>query len=786
MAEHRYRPVGSAAELFRCRAPEVLLSGAAGTGKSRAALEKMHAMSLANPGMRGLICRKTATSLTSTALVTFREHVAKEALASGEVKWYGGSAQEAACYRYGNGSVIVVGGMDKATRIMSSEYDAIFAQEAIELTEEDWESLTTRLRNGVVSFQQLLADTNPGAPQHWLNQRGQAGQTVMIPCRHEDNPRLYDGATGEWTAEGAAYLSVLENLTGVRYLRLRKGLWAAAEGLIYETFDPAVHMHNPIQNPPHEWTRYLAVDFGFTNPFVCYDDQTEILTSDGWKLFAKLDRTESVATVNPQTRAVEWQRPSAYIAQDYRGPMITAESRRGGANFSVTPNHRMVLENRKRGGWITSRADEMPTGNYSIPVGWEPVGGNAGDDTAFARFLGLWLADGCLTFGGQGKKQRSIRIAQKNRIEAVRDVLAALGVPWTERENATGCIDFRINHKPLIERVFLLCGKVYSASKRVPAEFTTWGSGALEALLEGLMMGDGSPAARDAHGHITASERFITTSPGLADDVQAIAALLGRPTTRSASASSAGYSGLPITLHTVRFPVARLAALSRMAIRRTDYAGKVYCVTVPNGTVIVRRGGRPMVCGNCQWWAEDPDGRLYMYREIYMSGRLVEDHAKQILALVKRGDGHKSDAWPPREIICDHDAEDRATLERHLGLSTVPAHKAVSEGIQAVASRLKVRGDGKPGLYICRDALAERDPVLEAAHKPLCTADEVLEYIWDPSAARGAAAGTARETPLKKNDHGMDCTRYLTAAIDLVGRPRLRYFGPNRSARLPR
>src|ERR1035441_6398984 len=142
--EHRYRPVGSAAELFRCRAPEVLLSGAAGTGKSRACLEKMHAMccSPKNAGMRALVVRKTAVSLGSTALVTFREHVAKEAIASGEVKFYGGSSQEAASYQYGNGSTIVLGGMDKVSRIMSSEYDLIYLQEATELTEADWASLT--------------------------------------------------------------------------------------------------------------------------------------------------------------------------------------------------------------------------------------------------------------------------------------------------------------------------------------------------------------------------------------------------------------------------------------------------------------------------------------------------------------------------------------------------------------------------------------------------------------------------------------------------------------------
>lgn len=445
-ATHYYRPVGSARELWNCRAPEVLLSGAAGTGKSRACLEKVHAMCLANPGMRALVVRKTAVSLTSSGLVTFREFVAKEAIESGELKFYGGSRTEAAGYKYGNGSTITIGGLDKATRIMSTEYDIVYVQEATELVEDDWESLTTRLRNGAVSFQQLMADCNPGPPQHWLNVRCTRGQTVQVNCRHEDNPRLFNPDSHEWTTEGLAYIKLLDGLTGVRRQRLRFGLWAAADGLVYDEFDPAVHLHDPIGMPPHDWTRYLLIDFGYNNPFVC------------------------------------------------------------------------------------------------------------------------------------------------------------------------------------------------------------------------------------------------------------------------------------------------------------------------------------------QWWAVNPDDVAFMYREIYMSGRLVEDHARQILAVAKRGDGHKSDVWPPRAIIADHDAEDRATLERHVGFSTKAASKAVSLGIQAVKARLKVRPNGKPGLYICRNALVEVDPVLRDSHKPTCTQDEVLEYIWDPAAARTATADTAREVPLKQNDHGMDCTRYLSSHL-ARGRPRVRVFG---------
>jgi phage terminase large subunit len=175
----------------------------------------------------------------------------------------------------------------------------------------------------------------------------------------------------------------------------------------------------------------------------------------------------------------------------------------------------------------------------------------------------------------------------------------------------------------------------------------------------------------------------------------------------------------------------------------------------------------------CQMWAQDHDGRLYLYREIYCTGRLVEDHARQLLALVKRGDGHTPDVMP-HAIICDHDAEDRATLERHLGRGTTAATKTVSDGIQAVQARLKVRQDGQPGLYLCRDALAERDMVLSDAHRPDCTNAEILDYIWDPAAAPGNTG--KRETPLKQNDHGMDAMRYLVAYFDIRGQVRVRFI----------
>lgn len=262
----RYEPRGAAQQLFKTRDSEVFMAGPAGTGKSLACLFRLHLTALHNPDMRGLIFRKTAVSLGSTTLVTWDKKVIADALARGIVKWFGGSTREAPGYRYSNGAKIDVAGMDKPEKIMSAEYDLVFGDEATELTLNDWESVGTRLRNGKLSWQQQMGACNPSAPTHWIKQRCDQGQARMLVSRHADNP-AYVNADGSYTEVGRAYMAKLDALTGVRKLRLRDGAWAAAEGLIYGEFDDAVHLVDPFKIPA-AWTRWITVDFGFTNPFV--------------------------------------------------------------------------------------------------------------------------------------------------------------------------------------------------------------------------------------------------------------------------------------------------------------------------------------------------------------------------------------------------------------------------------------------------------------------------------------------------------------------------------------
>jgi PBSX family phage terminase large subunit len=279
---HEYAPRGGCKQIFDERDEEVLISGPAGTGKSRACLEKIFMVCLLTPNTRALILRKTLASLGSTALQTWRKFVVREAMATGMVVYYGGSKEEPAQYRFKNGSAVVIGGLDKALRIMSSEYDIVYIQEATEITLDDLEMVKTRLRNWQIGFQQLLMDCNPAGDKHWLKLRCNDGGCVLVESRHEDNPRLFDllpDGSYQVTKQGAKYISILDNLTGVRYKRLRLGLWVSAEGIVYEEFDPATHVlqwsYDDDGNRlplPDDWSRYWVIDFGYVNPFVlkCY------------------------------------------------------------------------------------------------------------------------------------------------------------------------------------------------------------------------------------------------------------------------------------------------------------------------------------------------------------------------------------------------------------------------------------------------------------------------------------------------------------------------------------
>jgi phage terminase large subunit len=257
---------GANLALGACRDIEVCLDGAAGTGKTVAALFKVHMLLTMYPGAKALVARKTNTALAGSAVATYRDMIHPEE----GIRYFGGNRIRPAAFEYPNGSSLIVNGLDKPEKIKSWEFSIAYLNESTELTIEDLEFVRSRLRQGKTPYPQVIMDCNPGSPQHWLNVRMNEGITTRLVSTHEDNPRYFDVKTNDWTAAGREYIfGTLGGLTGVRLSRLRYGMWSAADGAIYEReWSRSVNVIKRFQIPP-TWRRWLSIDLGYTNPFVC-------------------------------------------------------------------------------------------------------------------------------------------------------------------------------------------------------------------------------------------------------------------------------------------------------------------------------------------------------------------------------------------------------------------------------------------------------------------------------------------------------------------------------------
>ena len=255
-----YEPHGGCLDFYTSTDSDAVAVGPAGTGKTLAMCWHLHHIALKVPGVRLLLARKVLEDLKTGALATYTNHV--QPRLDGVVT-FGGNRFYPGEFRYPNGSIMHVVGMDKPGKVMSAEYDVIAVNEATEIDERTWQTLKSRLRNGVLAYQQIIGDCNPAGPRHWLNVRCNSGATRRIQTTHKDNPAYWDADTGDWTPMGRSYVEgTLAGLSGVQRKRLYEGVWAAAEGIVYPEFVPEMIREEDTDG----WATYLGADIGSNNP----------------------------------------------------------------------------------------------------------------------------------------------------------------------------------------------------------------------------------------------------------------------------------------------------------------------------------------------------------------------------------------------------------------------------------------------------------------------------------------------------------------------------------------
>ena len=354
---------------------------------------------------------------------------------------------------------------------------------------------------------------------------------------------------------------------------------------------PRLHIFSNCQQPIKQLKNY------------CFDEQTELLTPDGWTNIASIG-SFPVATYNP-ANGIEFQKPFDYIENKYEGPMVQIKSR--ALDLFVTPEHRMLVKDTSNPDrWGFTRAANLS--KYHMVLCAAAITGNSSwrspfdhlptlNEEDWAEFIGWYCSEGYSI----SRNESLVGICQTNQgsMRELRELLDKMPWEFNYIESNRAFVTYDRN----LWAFFRPTKGAYN--KMLPREIFTMSMEAKRRCLYGLILGDGSMEKNGAFV-------YSTISPQLAEDVTELMNHLGFATSLEFRQARISYLKNGKEIRGSGLYVIRARKQNKASLRSgdgtakfenvNDYSGIVRCVSVPNGTLLARRNHRPIITGNC--WGE--------------------------------------------------------------------------------------------------------------------------------------------------------------------------------------
>ena len=357
----------------------------------------------------------------------------------------------------------------------------------------------------------------------------------------------------------------------------------------------------------------------------CVSDDTEALTDQGWKLVGDLNGTEKFATLNKDTKALEFQTPSQVRHFRYTGVgyhfktramdlLVTPQHAFWGAWRASKPLRKKTAEELSQGtaGWRLPAVEsyskgESPShvqvGNYSVPV------------SLAARLFGWFVAEGTSDRAGcRVTISQSVQINPDHYAE-IMQLITDIGLPFSIRERM-----IRINDRSVTEFFIENFGFSTSQDVRIPQWLFDWAQPELREFLWAYFRGDGtingSVEDRAEANYATSSVNARCANSGLADDLSAIGVRVGYKMRKSIEKEfpfgDTGYIGHAYELG---FNLTYRNTILDSPVQ-VEMDEMVWCPTLPNETWLARRNGIMCWTGNSSdrvesVWEKQPLGVIF-------------------------------------------------------------------------------------------------------------------------------------------------------------------------------
>lgn len=393
-------------------------------------------------------------------------------------------------------------------------------------------------------------------------------------------------------------------------------------------FDDVGDIEGMIQNPPPDYLlrfipRQKSMHFRTTvfkdnpegrsilrNAYRCFDPETELLTTSGWKSVAEVTMHDSLATLN-DIGAIEYHSPTHLHSYDYSGEMVHIKGRY--VDQMVTPNHKLYVKPQPvQCGYRLVEADKASktsrfkaSGEWLAPDVSEHVIPSWVDGTGkiwpdhhvpmdnWAEFMGIYLSEG---HAHKSKRQALVGVTQKNGLDGdiVRSIVEGVGFPVYGHKKPGGTQTVYEITRGQVYHHLASFGK--AKTKFVPDYIKNLSRRQIRLFLDAYHFGDGSLKGANRKQKV-----IYTSSKRMADDLMELAFKGGYSGSIRWEKSNTGFNGPGSGIWVVNLGVVAANGHRGTSWNRVPYKGKVHCVTVENHVVLARRNGKACWSGN-SWW----------------------------------------------------------------------------------------------------------------------------------------------------------------------------------------
>lgn len=371
-----------------------------------------------------------------------------------------------------------------------------------------------------------------------------------------------------------------------------------------------------------EHKKLFPGDIGpYTGEMGCYDDQTEVLTDKGWKFFKNVLRSDKICTLNPTNDAIEYHKPQKIVSFNHHKELVSIQNQTLDINVTLDHNMYVCSQNDFRNGknnfkFVKARELEYQSvikrtadwrgkeeKYFILPaVAKDKCKGrenSCNPETSkkilmdsWISFMGIWLSDGSVS-------KNRVCICQKieGKTKKIKKMLSNLPFEFKEAGDI-----FYIYNKQLAEylRPF---GK--SFEKYIPFFIKNLSKRQIKLFLEWYCLGDGTIMKNNFR-------IFYTSSKKIANDIQELLLKAGKVgiikqrEPRGRVWICDHYANSKRTQYEIIERVKKKDSwIDKRDIKKIKYSGTVYCATVKNHIMFVRRNGKPYWCGNTlMFWAE--------------------------------------------------------------------------------------------------------------------------------------------------------------------------------------